>query len=166
MQRDFLMLLLHVLTKLASWVYGIKIPVKVDKFGFSEVIVAGQKIKGDIREMFLKEGEKVTATVNPTTISNHPGTFEAGSAVWTVDDETKVKVTPNAANELQAEFECIDGTNPADITAKCVLDGDPDPGDDQRRPLEFTGVISVSQGESFGGSLTFGEVVQPTAPSA
>ena len=61
------------------------------------------KITGDIKLIGLKLAQKVTVTLKPEDRLGNPAQVEAGSVVFTSNDESVCTVVQNPDNELQAD---------------------------------------------------------------
>lgn len=143
-----ILLLLVIVWRLWSWT-----PVDCTSacLLFTQARFDGITITGDITEMILREGQKVTLTGQPKTRTGNAAAYETGTAVWESSDPSTYKVTVNPENELEADVECINGAGAPGLVS-CTLDGDPDA--DQTRTLVGTLPVVAAVGEAFEFSLS------------
>ncbi len=86
----------------------------------------GDPIKqtGEINDMSeIKEGKKRRLKGLPKTAAGHAAAIEPGSARWTSTDESVVSVTPDPANELEADVVGVDGSENGSALIELRADG-------------------------------------------
>lgn len=143
---------------LILFLYGNDLNKKTKECGKSKIVFkridfSNNSVMGEISVFELQEGEKAVVTAEPRTANGNPAKYELGSVSWETSDETVMTVTPNPDNELQAEIECIDGSNNETVTITCRLDGDPDADDVRELVGAATGVATQGEATVFALSV-------------
>ncbi len=107
---------------------------------------------GDFKNMELRKNQSVTVTAKPLDAAGNPAEIQKGSAVWASSDAAIVSITPNPANELEAQVSSNTATGAVVLTL--TADGDPSAGGD----LQIVGSADVRVlGENaVGFDLSFG----------
>ncbi len=116
----------------------------------------GIEIKGDLKEMEIREGQQFNITAEPRTANGNAAAYQDGTAIWASSDETIASVTANPQNELEAEVRGLDGSENASVVIEFRADGDPDA--DETRELIGTIGVTVTRGEATVFNLTAGQV--------
>ncbi len=127
------------------------------------VEVDGIKITGDIKEMELREGQKVSASASLKTAAGNDAAYQTGSAVWTSSDPAVASVEVDATNELAATIHGLNGAANTPVLVTFTADGDPDA--DQTRDVVATLDVVVTQGEAVVAEITAGTPEDETPAS-
>ena len=131
--------------------------------GFSSILDLETSIliKGNVRELIMKEGQKVIATVNPTTRRGNTANIDLSTARWSSSDESVATVTQLADNPLKAEIVGVDGSENETVVVEFRADADTGGG---VRELIVSGSVTVTTGDAFAAALTFDEPTDVTEP--
>lgn len=123
---------------------------------FASLRSATMYIEGEIKMFELKEGQKVTVTVEPKTAHGHAGGIQAGSGRWSSSDESVVSVEVDPANDLSATIHGLDGSHNESVVLEFRADADAGEG-----VREVVGVASVvcTAGDATTFGLAFGTAV-------
>ncbi len=128
---------------------------------FTEVHGNGLKIRGEIKNMELREGQQVTITADLKTKKGNAASFDEGTATFESSDESIASVTQNPDNELEATIVGLDGSDNGSAVITFRVDGDPD--EDESRDIVGTLDVVVTQGEATVVELRTGAVTDEAA---
>lgn len=110
------------------------------------------KINGELKNMELREGKKARITVSLLTAGGNPAAYQTGTEVFESSNPEIVSVTADAENPLQAEIECLDGSQNEAVMITFRADGDPDA--DETREIVGTLDVIATQGEAVAVEIT------------
>lgn len=126
---------------------------------FSVINLPENKIEGDIKKMQLREGQKVTATVDLKTARGNQASYEKGSASWESSDESVVSVEQNPENELEATIRGLDGDENGSVVITFRADGD---DTESEKQIVATLDVVCTQGKAVVASVTTGAAEDDT----
>lgn len=155
-KKWFSLLILSLLRFTLDWFDKVEGHLVLARFG-------GIIIKGEIKEMELREGQEVDVKLVLTTRSGRTAQHQEGSAVWESSNPDVATVTVDPTNELVAKIMGVNGEGNQAVVITARVDGDPD---GEVREIVASGDVVVTQGEAFVGELRFASPVDIPAPES